>query len=120
QPPFALPAIPDPVLGPEHPSPTLVVEHGEVSHRDPERPRLQAAGAPFLDQVLVANLSVRERIDCHGGEYAARGKVESNRPSGLACSGPKRRDRAPSTWSRAWLPSCRWSGCSASPATPAG
>ena len=42
QPPLVLPSVPDAVLGSEHPAATFAVQHGKVSHREPERARLQA------------------------------------------------------------------------------
>jgi hypothetical protein len=69
EPALVLTPIPDPILRTEHPSPSLVVEDGEVAHRDSERTRLQVADAPLLNEVFVANLGFAERIDRHGGEY---------------------------------------------------
>ena len=71
QPALVLTAVPHSVFGTEHPSPALVVEHGEVAHRNPERPRLQVSSATLFDEVLVANLGIRERIYRHAREYYA-------------------------------------------------
>jgi hypothetical protein len=71
QPAFVLPPVPDTVLGPEHPPPAFAVQHREISHRDSERAWLHVARAPFFDQELVSDLSFREWIDCHAGEYGA-------------------------------------------------
>lgn len=65
QPPFVLAAVPNSILRPEHPSPSLAVQNREVAHRDPERSRLQVARAPFLDEELVSDLGFCKRIDCH-------------------------------------------------------
>src|SRR6266581_3293880 len=83
QPPLVLAPVPDPVLWAERPPPAFVVEHGEVSDRDPEGPRLQAPGAPLLDQGLVAALGFREGIHSHAGEYCAdrcRDSADLRRP----------------------------------------
>jgi hypothetical protein len=79
EPPLVLAPVPDPVLGSEHPPPSLVVEHAQVAHRDPERARLQAPRAPFLDQEPVSDLRFRERIYRHAAEYADSPLLESNR-----------------------------------------
>src|SRR5204863_7806090 len=55
QPALALAAVPDPVLGTQHPPPALVVEHGEIAHSDPERARLEIAGAPRFDPAPVSD-----------------------------------------------------------------
>jgi hypothetical protein len=73
QPSFILAAIPDTVLGSEHPASALAIEHRQVAHRDAERPRLEVANAPLLDQESVANFCVGEWIDGHGGDYLVFG-----------------------------------------------
>ncbi len=65
QPPLPFSAVPDAVLGAEHPSPAFAVEHSEVANREPERARLQTAIAAFLDQEPVARFGVGKRIDGH-------------------------------------------------------
>src|SRR4029077_9373926 len=56
QPSLGLAAIPDAILGSQHPAPALAVEHREVAHRDAVRARLQVADAALLDQELVSDL----------------------------------------------------------------
>lgn len=80
QPPLVLSPVPDAVFRPEHPAAAFAVEDREVSNREPERPRQKGAGAPLLDQELVADLSFRERIDCHAESIARRGWWFLNRP----------------------------------------
>ena len=70
QPALALAAVPDAILGTEHPSPSLAVKNCEVAHRQPEGPRLQAAAATLLDQRAIANLGICERIDGHAESIA--------------------------------------------------
>src|SRR5260370_35312091 len=70
QPPLAFSAIPDAVLGSEHPSPTFAIEHCEVAHREPERARLQTAVAAFLDKEPIASFGVGKRIDGHAQSIA--------------------------------------------------
>jgi hypothetical protein len=65
QPPLVLAAVPDPILGPEHPSASLAVEHREISNCDAECSRLQVSNAPFLHEGLVANLCFGEWINRH-------------------------------------------------------
>ena len=65
QPPLILSPVPDAVFGPEHPSPPLAVEHAEVPDRDAKRPRLKVSDSTFLDEELVADFCLRERIDGH-------------------------------------------------------
>src|SRR5437899_6723344 len=50
QPPFMLAAVPDSVLRSQHPAVALAVQHREIANREPERTRLQIAGAPLDDQ----------------------------------------------------------------------
>ena len=69
KPPLVLSPVPDAILRAEHPAPAFVVQHGEVSDRDPEGARLQTSGSALLDQVLVTNLGVGERIYRHAREY---------------------------------------------------
>lgn len=72
QPSLVLASVPDSVLGSEHPAPPLVVEHGEVAYRDPEGARLQVPCAALLDEMVVTNLRVSERIDGHAESMAFR------------------------------------------------
>jgi len=65
QPPLVLAAVPDAVLGPQHPPPALAVEHREVADRDAKRARLQVADASLLDQEPVSDLCFGEWIDSH-------------------------------------------------------
>ena len=76
QPPLVLAAVPDAVFRPEHPTPALAVEHGQVSDREPERARRHAAFAPLVHKDLVADLGIGEGIDCHA-ESIARGESEA-------------------------------------------
>src|SRR5258708_12825766 len=48
QPPLVLAAIPDPVLGPQHPPATLPVEHGQVAGRDAQSPGREVSGLPLV------------------------------------------------------------------------
>ena len=70
KPALAFSPIPDAVLGTKHPSPALAVEDGQVAHSEPERARLETPGTPLLHQASVTELSIRERIDCHGESIA--------------------------------------------------
>ena len=70
QPPLSFSTVPDAVLRPEHPSPTFAVEHREVTHSKPERPRLKPAAAPLVDQQPIAGLGVGERIHGHAESIA--------------------------------------------------
>ena len=72
QPTLVLAAIPHAVLGSQHPTPALAVEHGKVAHRDAKGAWLEISHAPLLDEILEANLGFGEGIDCHAGEYGAR------------------------------------------------
>ena len=65
QPALVFAPVPDPILGAEHPSPSLTVEHGEVAHRDAKRARLQRADAPLFDQYFVSGLCFGKWIDSH-------------------------------------------------------
>jgi hypothetical protein len=65
EPSLVLAAVPDTVLGPEHPPPALAVEHSKIAHRDAKRTWLQVADAAFLDQELVTDLCFSEWIDGH-------------------------------------------------------
>ena len=65
EPSLVLTAVPDAVLGAEHPPPALAVEHGEIAHRDAKRTWRQVAYASFLDQELVTDLGFGEWIDGH-------------------------------------------------------
>ena len=65
EPSLVLAAVPDAILGPEHPAPALAVEHSKISHRDAKRTWLQVADAAFLDQELVTDLCFGEWIDGH-------------------------------------------------------
>ena len=69
QPSLVLAPVPDTVLGPEHPTPALAVEHRKIAHGDAKRAWLEVAGSPLFDEVLEANFSFRERIHSHGGDY---------------------------------------------------
>jgi hypothetical protein len=75
QPPLVLAAVPDPVLRSQHPSPALTVENGEVTHRNPECARLQAARAPLLDQELEADLCLCERVNSQRGDYGRSASI---------------------------------------------
>ena len=65
QPSLVLTAVPDAILWPENPSPSLAVEHSEVAHGDAKGARLQVADAALLDQELVSDLCFGEWIDGH-------------------------------------------------------
>src|ERR1700688_2047285 len=43
QPPLILSPVPDAILGPEHPPPSLAVKHCQIAHRKPESSSLQPA-----------------------------------------------------------------------------
>jgi hypothetical protein len=73
QPAFVLTAVPDAVFRPEHPAPAFAVEDRKIADREPEGSRWEGAGAPFLDEELVPDLSFREWIDCHAESIARRG-----------------------------------------------
>jgi hypothetical protein len=70
QPPLVLAPVPDPVLGSQHPPASFAVQNGQVTHGEPECPRLKAARAPLVDEELVADLGFGERIDCHAQSIA--------------------------------------------------
>ncbi len=70
QPPFMLAAVPDSVLGSQHPAVALSVEHRKIANREPERTRLQTAGAPLGDQGSISRLGLGEWIDRHGDSIA--------------------------------------------------
>ena len=85
QPPLAFSAVPDAVLGTEHPSPPLAVEHGEVAHREPKSSCLKIAVTTLLDENLVSSLGIREWVDSHGESMGRirrlnRAGVESAEP----------------------------------------
>lgn len=65
QPPLALSAVPDAVLGTEHPAPSLAVQDSEVADREPKSAGLKAAIATLVDQQAIARLGVGKRIDSH-------------------------------------------------------
>jgi hypothetical protein len=69
QPPLVFAAIPDPILRAKHPPPAFAVEDRKVTHRNPESPRLQVAGAPLLDEELEADLCFSEWIDSQRWDY---------------------------------------------------
>ena len=71
KPPLVLAPIPDSILGPQHPASSFAVENREIAHRDAERARLQISDAPLLDEELVANLCIGERVDCHAQSMQA-------------------------------------------------
>ncbi len=48
----------------------LSVEHRKVANREPERTRLQTAGAPLGDQGSISRLGLGEWIDRHGDSIA--------------------------------------------------
>ena len=75
QPPLALAPVPDAVLGSEHPSPPLAVEHGEVAHREPKSSCLKIAVATLLDENPVLSLGICERIDSHGESMGRIGRL---------------------------------------------
>jgi hypothetical protein len=75
EPPLVLAPVPDPILGSKHPPMSLAVQHSEVAHGEPERPRLQGAVAALGDKSLVVKLGLGEGIDSHRPKVspAARG-----------------------------------------------
>jgi hypothetical protein len=75
QPPLALTSIPDAVLGTEHPSPPLAVEHGEVANRKPKSSCLKIAVTTLIDENPVSSLGIRERIDSHGESMGRIGRL---------------------------------------------
>jgi len=75
QPPLAFSAIPDAVLGSEHPSPTFAIEHREVAHREPKSSCLKIAVTTLLDENPVSSLGIRERIDSHGESMGRIGRL---------------------------------------------
>ena len=83
QPALTLSAIPDAVLGTEHPAPALAIEDREVADREPERSGLEAAVATLVDQNAISRLGVGKRIDSHAESIAGRlARVQGPRPSG--------------------------------------
>jgi hypothetical protein len=72
QPALALSAVPDAVLGTEHPSAAFAVQDCEVADREPESSGLKAAVAALIDQQPIARLGVRKRIDSHLESIARR------------------------------------------------
>ena len=75
QPPLAFSAVPDTVLGSEHPSPTFAIEHCEVAHREPKSSCLKIAVTTLLDENPVSSLGIRERIDSHGESMGRIGRL---------------------------------------------
>ena len=80
QPSFILAAVPDAVFRSDHPASPFAVENGQVSNREPECSRQQAAGAPFVEEELVPDLGLGKRIDCHAESIARGGIGMVNRP----------------------------------------
>src|SRR5450759_2349172 len=72
QPPLTLTAVPDAVLGTQHPSSPLAVQDCEVAHRDSKGPGLQRPDAALLDQVAITQLGFGEWIDSHRESIARR------------------------------------------------
>src|SRR4029077_1979236 len=70
QPALTFAAVPDAVLGTEHPSSAFAVEDGQVSNRDPESPCLQASNPALFHQAPVTRLGVGERVDSHAESIA--------------------------------------------------
>jgi S-DNA-T family DNA segregation ATPase FtsK/SpoIIIE len=73
QPSLVFSAVPDAVFRPEHPAAPFAVEHGQVTHSEPEGSGLQATRLAFIDQELVADLSFGEWIDCHAQRVSRGG-----------------------------------------------
>ena len=83
QPALAFSAVPDAVLGTEHPAPPLAVEHSEVADREPKGSRLHAAVAALVDQQAIARLGVSKGIDSHPESIALWiARVQGSRLSG--------------------------------------
>jgi hypothetical protein len=84
QPSLVFSAVPDAVFRSQHPAASFAVEHGQVTHREPERAWRQAARPALIDQELVADLSFREWIDCHA-QSIARGAGWNLEGGGEGC-----------------------------------
>src|SRR5258708_18343352 len=65
QPPLVLAAIPDPVLGPPHPPPTLAFGHGQGADGAATSAGRPGAGSPLVGGGSVFAFSFRDRIDSH-------------------------------------------------------
>jgi hypothetical protein len=72
QPAFALSAIPDAILGTEHPAPSFAVQDREVANREPESSGLKAAVPALVDKQPIASLGIGKRIDSHVESIARR------------------------------------------------
>ena len=91
QPALALAPVPDPILRAEHPSPSLSVEHSEVTHRKSERSGLEPAVAALLDQVAISGLGVRKWIDRHAESIATLPTPWGGSLPRLPARGPQRK-----------------------------
>jgi hypothetical protein len=81
QPALAFAAVPDAVLGTEHPAPPFAIQDGKVADREPKGSGLEAAVAAIVDQQAIARLGVREGIHSHG-ESIARSDLARRRWGG--------------------------------------
>jgi hypothetical protein len=77
-----LAAVPDSIFRSQHPAMAFAVEHSEIAHREPERARLQTAGAPLRDQRSISRLGLGERIDRHGDSIAGDATPKAARSRG--------------------------------------
>ena len=66
QPAFVLAPVPHAVLGTEHPSVALAVEHGQVAYGQPEGPSRQAAVPALIHEGAISGLRLGEGVDGHG------------------------------------------------------
>lgn len=87
QPALAFAAVPDAVLGTEHPAPSFGVEDREVADREPKGSGLQAAIATLVDQQAIARLGVRKRIDSHLESIARSALARRVREEGARIDG---------------------------------
>ena len=79
QPALTLPAVPDSILGPQHPPPPLAIQYSQVAHRDAEGPGLERPNPALFDQVAVTELRVGEGIDSHEDSIARDARLGQGR-----------------------------------------
>jgi hypothetical protein len=80
QPTLTLSAIPDAILGTQHPAPPLAIKDRQVAHRDAKGSGLQRPDAAFLDQVSITQLGFGERIDSHAESIAPTSGLKPDAP----------------------------------------
>jgi hypothetical protein len=91
QPAFMLAAVPDSIFRSQHPPMALAVEDCEIANREPERTRLQTAGAPLRDQRSISRLGLGEWVDRHRDSIARDAMPKAPRRWGVESIGTGRR-----------------------------